>query len=71
MAAAVISASELPLHVHSIWHEMPVLVTVLFAGLFMGITILGIESRQRRLIGIFLPPCSLLLCWHPSAGFYF
>ena len=55
MATAVISASEAMHYVHSIWHEMPVLVaTVILLALFMGITILGIGESSKVAIGIFL-----------------
>ena len=55
MATAVISASEAMHYVHSIWHDMPVIIaTVILLALFMGITILGIGESSKVAIGIFL-----------------
>jgi amino acid transporter len=55
MATAVISASEAIHYVHSIWHEMPViLATIFLLALFMGLTILGIGESSKVAIGIFL-----------------
>ncbi len=55
MATAVISASEAIHYVHSIWHDMPVLVSiVVLLAVFMGLTILGIGESAKIAIGIFI-----------------
>lgn len=55
MATAVISASEAMHYVHSIWHQMPVVIaTIVLLAIFMGLTILGIGESSKVAIGIFL-----------------
>lgn len=55
MATAVISASEAMHYVHSIWHELPVIIaTGILLAFFMGLTILGIGESSKVAIGIFI-----------------
>lgn len=55
MATAVLSASEAVHYVHSIWHELPVVLsTILLLALFMILTIQGIGESSKVAIGIFL-----------------
>lgn len=55
MATAVISASEAMHYVHSIWHEIPVIIaTIVLLAIFMGLTILGIGESSKVAIVIFI-----------------
>jgi amino acid transporter len=55
MATAVISATEAMHYVHSIWHELPVIIaTGILLAFFMGLTILGIGESSKVAIVIFI-----------------
>ncbi len=55
MATAVISASEAMHYVHTLWHQLPViLATVILLAFFMGLTILGIGESSKFAIAIFI-----------------
>lgn len=71
MATAVISASEAMHYVHSIWHELPVVIaTVVLLSIFLGLTILGIGESAKVAIGIFLFHLASLILLALFCGFY-
>ncbi len=55
MATAVISASEAMHYVHTLWHQLPViLATVILLAFFMGLTIMGIGESSKFAVVIFI-----------------
>ncbi|MDY2586377.1 APC family permease [Winogradskyella aquimaris] len=71
MATAVISASEAMHYVHSIWHEIPVIIATIFLlGIFMGLTILGIGESSKVAIFIFITHLVSLTLLAGFCGFY-
>ncbi len=55
MATAVISASEAMHYVHTLWHQLPVIIaTVILLAFFMGLTILGIGESSKFAVAIFI-----------------
>ncbi len=71
MATAVISASEAMHYVHSIWHEIPVIITtIVLLAIFMGLTILGIGESSKVAIVIFITHLVSLTLLAGFCGWY-
>jgi amino acid transporter len=71
MATAVISASEAIHYVHSIWHEIPVIITtIVLLAIFMGLTILGIGESSKVAIVIFITHLVSLTLLAGFCGWY-
>lgn len=55
MATAVISAGEAMHYAHTLWAGLDVFIaTIVLLGLFMALTIIGIQESSRVAVGIFL-----------------
>ena len=55
MATAVISAGEAMYYAHRLWAGLDVFIaTIVLLGLFMALTIIGIQESSRVAVGIFL-----------------
>ncbi|RMG77035.1 MAG: APC family permease, partial [Bacteroidetes bacterium] len=71
MATAVISASEAMHYVHSIWPQLPVVLsTIILLAIFMGLSILGIGESSKVAIVIFIIHITSLTLLSAFCGFY-
>ena len=62
MATAVISASEAMHYVHSLWHDLPViLATIVLLAVFMVLTIIGIGESAKVAVAIFITHMATLV----------
>lgn len=55
MATAVISANEAMHYLHSLFHQLPIIIaTIVLLAVFMGLNIIGIGESSKVAIGIFI-----------------
>ncbi|MBI1289090.1 MAG: amino acid permease [Flavobacteriales bacterium] len=55
MATAVISANEAIHYLHSLFHQLPIIIaTIVLLAMFMGLNIIGIGESSKVAIGIFI-----------------
>lgn len=71
MATAVISANEAIHYLHSLFHQLPIIIsTIVLLSLFMGLSILGIGESSKVAIGIFIFHLSSLVILTAFCSFY-
>ncbi|MCF8276556.1 MAG: APC family permease [Flavobacteriales bacterium] len=71
MATAVISANEAMHYLHSLVHQLPIIIaTIVLLATFMGLSIIGIGESSKVAIAIFLFHLSSLVLLSAFCGFH-